>query len=88
MKSLPEIDIDALSSRQAPLYAQLRDHIRRFIATSGDGAALPAERTLASAYGVSRITVRRAIQELKAEGLVQSYRARGNWVTRPSIGQS
>ncbi len=82
MKRLPDIDIDRLSPRQMPLYAEIRDHIRRFIATSGEGAILPAERTLASAYGVSRITVRRAIQDLKAEGLVRSQRARGNLVAR------
>ena len=82
MKRLPKISIDALSGRQTPLYAELRDEIRGFIATSSEGALLPTERTLASAFGVSRITVRRAIQDLKAEGLVDSRRSQGTFVTR------
>ncbi len=57
---------------------QLRDEIvaGRFT----PGAQLPAERQLAEAYQVHRATVRRAIMELKSEGLVESAQGRGNLV--------
>ncbi|PPK43489.1 GntR family transcriptional regulator [Trinickia symbiotica] len=45
------------------------------------GARLPAERTLASEYAVSRNTVREAIQRLAARGLVQARHGAGVFVT-------
>jgi GntR family transcriptional repressor for pyruvate dehydrogenase complex len=45
------------------------------------GARLPAERVLAEQYGVSRNTIREAIQQLAARGLVQSRRGSGVFVT-------
>jgi hypothetical protein len=45
------------------------------------GARLPAEPELAGIYGVSRITVRRAIRDLAARGLVVVSRGRGTYVT-------
>ncbi|GGO90945.1 GntR family transcriptional regulator [Wenjunlia tyrosinilytica] len=38
------------------------------------GGRLPSERTLATRYGVHRLTVRRALQELKGQGLVYADR--------------
>ena len=61
-----------------PLYAKvqsaLRDAIRR--GELGAGAALPSEKELEAAHGVSRITVRRALEELEREGLVVRGRGR------------
>lgn len=45
------------------------------------GARLPAERALAEQYGVSRNTVREAVQRLAARGLVRSRRGAGVFVT-------
>ena len=45
------------------------------------GAQLPAERLLALQYGVSRNTVREAVQRLAARGLVRSRRGAGVFVT-------
>ncbi|MWL90725.1 FadR/GntR family transcriptional regulator [Cupriavidus sp. SW-Y-13] len=44
-------------------------------------ARLPAERLLAEQYGVSRNTIREAIQRLAARGLLQSRRGAGVYVT-------
>ncbi len=44
------------------------------------GAALPTEAALCGCYGVSRITVRRAVAELAARGLVQRRRGVGSFV--------
>ncbi|USI72740.1 GntR family transcriptional regulator [Sphingomonas morindae] len=66
----------------APLYLQLhqliRDAIAREILAHGD--AIPAERDLATEYGVSRITVRRAIGELVEQGLLTRRRGAGTFV--------
>ncbi|WP_287778879.1 FadR/GntR family transcriptional regulator [Janthinobacterium sp.] len=45
------------------------------------GAQLPAERLLAQQYGVSRNTVREAVQRLAARGLVRSRSGAGVFVT-------
>ena len=45
------------------------------------GSRLPAERLLAEQYGVSRNTVREAIQRLAARGLLQSRRGAGVFAT-------
>lgn len=46
------------------------------------GTALPAERALAEMHGVSRVTARRAIEELRQRGLVEQRRGAGTFVAR------
>lgn len=67
---------------EAPLYLQLRDDLRRMIAVGQfkDGDAIPPEPVLCETYGVSRITVRRAVAELAAEGLVEKVPGKGTFV--------
>ena len=43
-------------------------------------AALPSERELMQSYDVSRITVRKAIEELEQEGLVYKIQGKGTFV--------
>jgi GntR family transcriptional regulator len=73
--------IDPESS--APLYQQLflilRERIRAGVFASG--ALLPSEQDLAAITGVSRITVKRALNELASAGLVSRHRGRGTMVT-------
>ncbi|GAA0971750.1 hypothetical protein GCM10009555_023440 [Acrocarpospora macrocephala] len=46
---------------------------------------LPSELDMANMWGVARMTVRRAIQELAEErGLVQTIHGKGTFVTSPS----
>jgi GntR family transcriptional regulator len=66
-----------------PLYQQLqralREAIEKRILSPED--ALPSERQLAADLGVSRITVRKAIDGLTAEGLLVSRHGAGNFVS-------
>lgn len=66
----------------SPLYLQLQQLIRDAIATDviTRGDAIPAERDLAVEYGVSRITVRKAIEGLVEEGLLTRRRGAGTFV--------
>jgi len=65
-----------------PLYEQLAAILRERIRT-GDLKHLdrvPPETTLEQEFEVSRDTVRRAIQQLRDEGLVFTVRRRGTFV--------
>ncbi|MFD5868249.1 GntR family transcriptional regulator [Corynebacterium sp. NPDC060344] len=44
------------------------------------GDSLPSERILEEVFGVSRITVRRAIGDMVADGTVESFRGKGTFV--------
>lgn len=46
------------------------------------GDSLPSERVLEEVFGVSRITVRRAIGDMVADGTVESFRGKGTFVAK------
>lgn len=65
-----------------PLYAQIKQDLMRRV-VSGEwrpGDCLPSESNIAVQYKASLGTVRRAIQELAGEGLVNRYAGRGTFV--------
>lgn len=66
----------------ALIWQQVADDVEADI-TSGrlaPGSKLPAEVELASQYGVARVTVRRAVQELRDRGLLVVVHGRGTYV--------
>lgn len=65
------------------LYLQVADHIAGQIASGAlpAGARLLAERDLAEQYKVSLQTARRAVEELRDRGLVETVLAKGTFVT-------
>lgn len=69
-----------------PGYRQVADDLRRRIAAGliPPGALLPSESTLMQQHGVARGTVRDAVAQLRAEGLVITERGRGTYV-RPVL---
>lgn len=88
MAVLPTFDIDR--SSPTPLYYQLAQAIEGAIT----GGALPAgsrlenEILLAERYGLSRPTVRRAVQELVDKGLLVRKRGVGTQVIQPHVRRS
>ena len=67
-----------------PLYRQVRDALRRSLDAGeyAPGQRLPSETQLAAGLQVHRLTVRRAVEELAREGLLQSRQGSGTFVTR------
>ena len=65
-----------------PLYLQLHRALREAIESGalGPDDALPSERQLASELGISRITVRKALDGLAEEGLLVRRQGSGNFV--------
>ena len=76
--------IDKIDDRlPTPLYHQIYVLIREKILSGvyPDGSLIPTENELEKMFDVSRITVKRALDELAAEGLVTRQRGRGTTIT-------
>jgi len=69
------------------LYEQMMQHLRVAIRTRQyvPGQRLPSEAELCQQFGVSRITARRAVQELVNEGLLERKQGKGTFVGYPKI---
>jgi len=69
------------------IYEQVADHLTARIEAGelSPGARLPAERDLATEYGVAYDTIRRATALLRARGLILTIVGRGTFV-RPKDG--
>ncbi|MDG4768740.1 GntR family transcriptional regulator [Solwaraspora sp. WMMD792] len=68
-------------------YREIAADLREAIAAGeyAPGAQIPTEHALAERYGVSRETVRRALAELRAAGVLESARAAGTRVAAPPV---
>lgn len=76
-------------SSSLPLYIQIREALRAKI-LDGTYAAherLPSEREMIDAFGVSRITVRQAMNDLQKEGVLFKVHGKGTFVAAPSVSQ-
>ena len=78
MIALGQIDRTDDRSPYVQIAAVLREAIN--LGRLGPGDRLPSESELTQHFGVARMTVRQAIQELKTEGLVTSEHGRGVFV--------
>lgn len=69
-----------------PLYLQLKDHIKQRI-DMGDlkpGEKIPSETALVKKYNVSRVTVRKGIEELVKAGYLIKIQGKGTFVSQVS----
>ena len=74
-----------VSPAPGPKYLSVREHLRRRVAALPEHTVLPPEPVLCAEYGVSRITLRRAVDGLVADGHLVREQGRGTHVTRPAI---
>src|SRR3954463_11530277 len=74
-----------VSPVSGPKYLSVREHLRRRVAALPEQTILPPEPVLCAEYGVSRITLRRAVDGLVADGHLVREQGRGTYVTRPGI---
>jgi len=62
-------------------YVRVRDYLRSLVTHElAVGEAIPSERLLCERFGVSRMTVRQAVDALVVEGLLQREQGRGTFV--------
>ena len=73
----------AASSPRSPSapYTRVKQHLKTGLAAGRwpPGALMPSEAALVAEFGVSRMTVNRALRELQAEGLVQRTQGVGTF---------
>jgi GntR family transcriptional regulator len=67
--------------------SETRDRVLDLIERLNTGDAIPSERQLSADLGVSRLTVRAALDELVREGHLVRRRGAGTFVSEPKIAQ-
>lgn len=82
---MPSLAVDR--DNPVPLYYQLKAALTAEMTHSGlqPGDRLPSESEIEQRFGVSRATVRQALNTLVAEGLIERQQGRGTFVARPKI---
>lgn len=70
-----------------PLYEQVKKHLMSLIEDGilAPGDILPSEKTLEDQFSVSRVTIRRALQELAHEERIVRVPGKGSFVLQPKI---
>lgn len=75
--TLVQTDASTLTPRHHQVYVVLRQQLTEN--TYPPDSPMPTEHEMARLFGVSRITVRRALDRLQAEGLISRQRGRGTF---------
>lgn len=81
---------DAITPEFRPLYSQIKALLIKRLAAREwrPGDALPSETALAQEYGVSQGTLRKALNALEAERLVERRQGKGTFVAKHSAARS
>lgn len=66
-------------------HVQVREYVRSLVHQSEPGAPAPSERELVQRFGVARMTVRHALDNLVAQGLLERIPGRGTFVAKPHV---
>jgi len=77
----------ALAGRLVTKQRETRDRVLELIEPLSVGDAIPAERQLGIDLGVSRLTVRAALDELVREGYLVRRRGAGTFVAEPKVAK-
>jgi GntR family transcriptional regulator len=68
-------------------YQEIAESLRERISAFGAGTLLPSEAELSGEFGVSRVTIRRALEVLRESGLVDSRQGFGWYVAAEPLRQ-
>jgi len=71
-----------------PKAYHLKEELLKLVRHMPPGSPMPSERVLSERYGVSRATVRQALQDLMFEGRLYRLQGRGTFVARPKLTQT
>jgi GntR family transcriptional regulator len=77
----------AMSTQKVTKQSHTRQQVLDLVQRLGVGTAIPSERQLSADLGVSRLTVRAALDDLAREGYVVRRRGSGTYVQQPKISQ-
>ena len=67
--------------------AAVRAQIIELVTAGAESDKVPPKRELSAAWGVARMTLRRALDELVGEGLIVRQQGRGTFVARPRMAR-
>ena len=72
-----------------PLYINIKNQLKQQILSDDYSIddRIPSENQLMNTFGVSRITVRKALKELHSEGLIWSIQGKGAFACKPKVSQ-
>jgi len=75
-------DVNAMMNEVSPLYLQLKNHVLKQIRSGlwATGSRVPSEAELVSEFGMSRMTVNRALRELTQDGFLVRVQGVGTFV--------
>jgi GntR family transcriptional regulator len=76
-----------MSTPKVTKQSHTRRQVLDLIEQLGIGTAIPSERQLSADFGVSRLTVRAALDDLAREGYLSRRRGSGTYVQQPKISQ-
>lgn len=82
-----DVQLSILNTSDVPIYQQLYEQLSSQIVKGelAGGVCLPPIRTIASALGISIITIKRAWEELERSGFITTMVGRGCFVVNMSI---
>ena len=89
LDKLPPKIFKVLASESIPKWDVLRRHIRQQV-LSGEfmpGDILPSEMVLCKQFGMARITVRHALDELEREGIIERIKGKGTFVSHARLSE-
>lgn len=90
MNPNPNLNLTGINKElPVALYYQLKESIRKKILSKEwkVGSKIPTETEICQACGLSRITVRKALEELQNEGYLHKIQGRGTFVQKNAIEQ-
>ena len=68
-------------------YQEIADDLRTMVADAASGSVLPSESELSARFGASRVTVRRALELVRDEGLIAARQGFGWFVATEPVRQ-